>query len=79
MMELAEDLVEGMVAEVAGDSAVEDLAAGKEEEMVEGMVAEMAEDSAEGTGQPKYFQSYRTNSPDRRCRTCISLGTQSHL
>ena len=59
MMELAEDLVEGMVAEVAGDSAVEDLAAGKEEEMVEdsveGMVAEMVEDSAEGMGQPKYF------------------------
>ena len=28
--------------------------------------------------QPKYFQSYRTNSPDREDRTCISLETQLH-
>ena len=48
--EMAEDSVEGMVAEVAGDSAVEDLAAGKEEEMVED-----SDDSEEGRGQPKYF------------------------
>ena len=47
-------------------------------EMAEGMV-EMAEDSAAEMGQPKYFQSYRTNSPDRKySRTCISLETQSH-
>ena len=43
--------------------------------MAEGMV-EMAEDSAAEMGQPKYFQSYRTNSPDQWCRTCISLETQ---
>ena len=42
-------------------------------------MVEMAEDSAAEMGQPKYFQSYRTNSPDRWCRTCISLETQSHL
>ena len=60
-------VVEGMM-EMAEDSAAEMV-------VVEGMV-EMAEDSAAEMGQPKYFQSYRTNSPDRRCYTCISLETQ---
>ena len=43
------------------------------------VVVEMAEDSVvvEGMGQPKCSESYRKNSPDRRCRTCISLETQS--
>ena len=47
--------------------------------VVAAVVTEKAEDSVvvEGMGQPKCFESYRKNSPDRRCRTCISLETQS--
>ena len=79
MMEMAKDSVaEGMV-EMAEDSVAEGMV-----EMVEGMVemaegmVEMVEDSAAEMEQPKYFQSYRTNSPDREDRTCISLETQLH-
>ena len=60
---MTEDSAAVMV-EMAGDSETE-------------MEGDLAEDSVEGMGQPKYSQSYRTNSPDRRSRTCISLGTQS--
>ena len=62
-----------MDEEIAEDSAAENSAA------EDSVVAEM-EKVVEGMGQPqpKYFEPYRTNSPDRRYRTCISLETQSH-
>ena len=69
MVEMAEGVVE-----MAEDSVAEGMVEMAEGmvEMAEGMV-EMAEDSAAEMGKPNYFQSYRTNSPDRRSRTCISL------
>ena len=55
-----------------------DLAAGKEEvmgeEKEEGEVKEVKEEEKELS---TCFRLYRTNSQDRRCRTCISLETQS--
>ena len=75
MMMTAEVEVTEVVAEAVTDSAAEmvDSAADSADS-----AAEM-EKVVEEMGQPKYFQSYRTNSPDRWCRTCISLETQSHL
>ena len=63
--------------EIAEDSAAENSAAEDSVGAEDSVVAEM-EKVVEGMGQPKYFEPYRTNSPDRRCCTCISLETQSH-
>ena len=40
---------------------------------------ETEEEMEEEKGLSTCFRLYRTNSQDRRCRTCISLETQSRL
>ena len=55
-----------------------DLAAGKEEVMGEEKEeGEVKEEEKEEKELSTCFRLYRTNSQDRRCRTCISLETQS--
>ena len=59
-----------MGEEEVGEAAVTAEGMGEEEEK---------EEKEEEMGQSNRSRLYRTNSADRVRRTCISLGTQSHL
>ena len=48
----------------------------EEEEEKEEETEETEEETEEEKGLSTCFRLYRTNSQDRRCRTCISLETQ---
>jgi hypothetical protein len=49
----------------------------EEEKEEEEETEETEEETEEEKGLSTCFRLYRTNSQDRRCRTCISLETQS--